>query len=60
MDYIPNQDTDFNNWVNTYSAFVAGNFASLGLTSTQNTDLQNSMSAWNSNYPAYLAAGKNL
>jgi len=55
-DYIPRSDADFNNWIKTYCEYVNTNFAALGLSVVQNTNLQALLTSWDADYPAHLTA----
>ena len=56
MDFIPEKDADFNNWANSYVKDVKINFAALGLTQLQATNLDNAFAAWESGYTGHSAA----
>ena len=46
-------DAQFDHAVVTFGAWLAANFASLGLTAAQNTAIQNALTAWNAAYAAH-------
>jgi hypothetical protein len=56
MDYIPDIDSEFNNWAKSYKDYVKVNYAALGLTLINSTNLDTSFSKWSVDYSAYLTA----
>lgn len=56
MGYIPNADSDFNDWVKQYNEYVRNNFAALGLLIGDSTALDGAFSKWETDYNALLAA----
>lgn len=46
-------DPEFNQTASTFTAWIAGNFASVGLTSAQNDAIQAAFADWNIKYPAH-------
>ena len=55
MDYIPKSDSEFNDWVKIYAAYININHLALGLTLAQNTALQAFFTTWETDYDAHVA-----
>jgi hypothetical protein len=56
-DYIPTQDAEFDIWVTTFAEYAGANFAALGLTSAQTTQLDTLWSTnWTSAYAGHVTA----
>ena len=55
MDYIPIPDSEFNDWIKIYAAYININHLALGLTAAQNTALQAFFTAWGTAYDAHIA-----
>lgn len=53
-NYIPQSDSLFHIWITNLAAFINTNFAALGLTAAQNTDLQTLFTRWTADYPAAI------
>ncbi|MFZ4589448.1 MAG: hypothetical protein ACOYN6_00490 [Ignavibacteria bacterium] len=56
MDFIPSADSLFFNWVKIFAEFIDANFAALGLTAAQNTELQAFLAKFLVDYPEHLSA----
>ena len=55
-DYIPNSDADFHTWLHNFQNYATANLAPLGLTTADQTALQNVITAWEAAYNAHAAA----
>jgi len=55
MSYIPNADSEFNDWVKIFAEYINLNHLALGLTVEQNTDLQALLATWIADYDAHIA-----
>ena len=54
-DYIPHPDDAFNTWFAGYQAYVAANFAALGLTPAEALDVLNVKTLWAVSYSNHIA-----
>jgi len=54
--YLPSEDSKFNDFSVNFASEVNTEYASLGLTAAQNTELQTEYTNWATNYPAHLSA----
>ena len=55
MTYIPDADSEFNDWAKVYAEYININHLALGLTVAQNTDLQALFTTWETDYDAHVA-----
>jgi len=56
MSNIPETDSEFNNWAKIFKDYIVANFAALGLTLLNSTDLVAAFLLWQTKYNAKLAA----
>lgn len=55
-DVFPRPDDDFNAVANTFSAWLATNFASIGVSAGENTAIQTAFADWNTKFPNHNEA----
>ncbi len=55
-DYIPAADPEFNSWQENFVTYAADNMAALGLTAADLTPVETAQTAWDTDYPAHVAA----
>ncbi len=56
MNYIPDSDPQFDDWVKQFVDYVTVNFAAIGLTSTDVTELTSASADWTTDYTAHKNA----
>ncbi|MGH9895177.1 MAG: hypothetical protein ACREA0_24980, partial [bacterium] len=55
-DYIPGADAAFDAWQTNFVAVVNGNLAGYGLVAGDLTPVTTAQTAWNTSFPAHVAA----
>ena len=55
-DYIPGPDASFQAWQNNFVVFANANLAALGLVAADMTPVTTAQTAWNTAFPAHIAA----
>jgi hypothetical protein len=60
MNYIPEKDSDFKDWLETYDNYVNSHAEDLGLSDGQKIELHSATGTWNTNYSNLMAAQAGL